>query len=305
MKPGLSPPIDLDQSAGWRGALVFFTDNREFCQMTYRSILALVAPSTEHNASIGPIALDLAARWKAHLTVFIPVPHLATPVYAGAPGGAVIVTEEDTVGLGHARQIAERIERAAKANGVTVQMMIESAEYGSILRSLSATARLVELAVMRRSGAMPQDSIESLLFAAGCPLLIVPEQTETPLKLAKVMIGWDGGLESARAIRAAIPILEKAKTVEIVTVTGEKELGKQAAGVEVARMLARHDIKVETTELPLADTAGKRLIDHGVLKHSDLIVAGAYGHSRLRQFFFGGVTTSLLAEAKMPILLAH
>jgi nucleotide-binding universal stress UspA family protein len=274
--------------------------------MTYRSILALVSLTGEaKDAAIGPIALDLAARWKAHLTMFIPVPHRAMPIYAAAPGGAAIILEEDSEGLNQARQIADRIQRAANANGVTVKIVIENKDYDGVLKSLAAAARLCDLSLLRTSTVIVQDGVEALLFGSGRPVLIVPHEASSPLMLSNAMIAWDGGLESARAVHAALPILEKAKAVEIVTITGEKDLIAHANGAELARMLARRDISVTATDLPMAETAAKRLLDHATLKHCDLIVAGAYGHSRWRQFLFGGVTTTLLTDAKVPVLMAH
>jgi nucleotide-binding universal stress UspA family protein len=274
--------------------------------MSYRTILAVIAPETEEGAMpIAPIVLDLAARWKAHLTALFAVSNVTIPVGGIEPGGMIMALEENVEGVKQAKKLASAIEVSARANGVTASTEVHSAPFDNLLSELAATGRLHDLIVARKTEATSPLLIETLLFETTRPCLFVPDGIAGPLDLRKVMIAWDGGRESARAVHLALPILAKAKEIAIVTVSGEKTIGRNAAGADCARMLARHDIMVETRDLPHKGKAGDVLLDHAMANRFDLLVSGAYAHSRLRHFIFGGVTTALLADARLPLLMAH
>jgi nucleotide-binding universal stress UspA family protein len=274
--------------------------------MTYKTILAVISAAAEAgSAPLGPIALDLAARWKAHLTVFILVPHITMPVYAGTMDGGVVLLEEDSEGKKRAEQVAQSIERSARANGVRLSTIVASDPFDAITARLVAAGRLHDISLIRQNAHTSQATIEALLFETGRPCLLCPEGVAAPLDLSRVMIGWDGSLQASRTVFQAMPVLTAAKSVEVVTVTGEKPIDAQCQAADLARFLSEHGITVGTIDLPNAYKTGSMLLDHARTIDATVLMMGAYAHSRLRQFFFGGATSTVLSDAKLPILLGH
>jgi nucleotide-binding universal stress UspA family protein len=144
------------------------------------------------------------------------------------------------------------------------------------------------------------------LFESGRPVLIVPYIQKTPLKLGRMMACWDGSRSAARAIADALPILARAKTVEIFTVTGEAGKDSELEGSDIAHHLARHGVRVEV-ERQVADDidVGSVILSRAADSSADLIVMGGYGHSRLREFVLGGATRKILASMTAPVLMSH
>jgi nucleotide-binding universal stress UspA family protein len=148
--------------------------------------------------------------------------------------------------------------------------------------------------------------IEGALFGAGRPLIVVPQAQTQGLKLDRVIICWDGSRPAARAIADALPILQRAKTIEVVVVTGERDKSGEITGTNMRRHLGRHGISVEIKHI----TGGGSGVQSAILSHAaesgtDFMVLGGYGHSRLREFILGGVTRSILRSMTVPVLMSH
>jgi len=145
-----------------------------------------------------------------------------------------------------------------------------------------------------------------LVMRAGRPVLVVPPETERP-KFTKVLVAWKDTREARRAVRDALPLLRKGKevgVVEIVQDEGDRSAARARVD-DVVAWLARHDIRGSAIVPDAADDAASQLElvaqEHG----AQLIVAGAYGHSRLSEWVFGGVTRDLLMRSQRCSLLAH
>ncbi|HLH51863.1 MAG TPA: universal stress protein [Roseiarcus sp.] len=141
-----------------------------------------------------------------------------------------------------------------------------------------------------------------LIMASGRPILIAPPVAKAEVGAA-VMVGWKETPEAARALSAAMPILKYARRVILASV---EDGAPPAAARDLAGQLAWHGIRAETRLVP-ADgrSVAERLLAAALTARADLLVAGAYGHSRIRELIFGGVTEALLDGADLPILLAH
>ena len=140
---------------------------------------------------------------------------------------------------------------------------------------------------------------------AGRPVLLVPTSAIT-LKLDRVLIGWKDRPETRRAVSDALPLLKHAKSVTVVEITAEDDLAAARARVgDVAVWLARHGIKAEgVTRLSNGNDA-VALYELGQDSGADVIVAGAYGHNRFREWVMGGVTRDLLLSADRCALVSH
>jgi nucleotide-binding universal stress UspA family protein len=134
----------------------------------------------------------------------------------------------------------------------------------------------------------------------------VPHAWSGGLKLDRVLICWDGSRPAARAIADALPFLMRAKSIEIVVVTGERDKSGELTGANMSRHLARHGVTVEINKI----AAGSSGVQNAILNHTsgsgaDFLVMGGYGHSRLREFILGGVTRSVLGAMPVPVLMSH
>ena len=146
-------------------------------------------------------------------------------------------------------------------------------------------------------------SLESALFESGRPVLIAPPTS--PRSLAtNVLIAWNCSTEQARTMAFAMPLLRLAERITILTVEGSTVAGPD--GVEMARTLRMNGIAAEPiTVAPGKISAGETILAKAAALGCDLIVKGAYTQSRLRQMIFGGTTRYILANAKIPVLMAH
>jgi nucleotide-binding universal stress UspA family protein len=148
--------------------------------------------------------------------------------------------------------------------------------------------------------------IEGALFGSGRPLIVVPHTYKQGLKLDRIIICWDGSRPAARAIADSLPFLQRAKSIDIVVVTGERDKSGEITGTNMRRHLARHGITVEIKHI----TRGGAGVQNAILAHAadtraDFMVLGGYGHSRLREFILGGVTRSILRSMTVPVLMSH
>jgi nucleotide-binding universal stress UspA family protein len=177
---------------------------------------------------------------------------------------------------------------------------------------LAACARLRDLTIlpMVEGGYVAQFDAqwdaETIIFRSGRPSIVLPPGFTGPAALETVIIAWDDSRAAARAISDAMPILEKARQVRILTAVGEKPIASRQPGMELGRHLALHGIKSVIDEIDAAGRAiGDVFRDQVSLHRADLLVMGAYGHSRLREFVLGGATRSMLTRPPTALFLSH
>lgn len=148
------------------------------------------------------------------------------------------------------------------------------------------------------------DLVQELIFGAGRPVLVLPEDTGTAFRLNRVVVAWDSERAAARAVADAMPFLRQAKDVRIVTVLSDKDAATGATGPELVAHLARCGAHATLHEVE----RGRRPVGEvlaGEAEGADLLVMGAFGHSRLRDFFLGGATRHMLARIAIPTLFSH
>jgi nucleotide-binding universal stress UspA family protein len=173
--------------------------------------------------------------------------------------------------------------------------------------AVAQCGRLYDLIVAGRpvSGApVPRMStLESLVFESGRPVLIAPPTP--PEALGEVIvIAWNGSTESARTVALATPFLAQARKIYVLAVEGGSVPGPNAG--DLAAHLVRNGLPAEATGVrPEGRSIGEAMLEEAASLDADLLVKGAYTHSRLRQMIFGGATSHILAEADLPVLMAH
>lgn len=153
-----------------------------------------------------------------------------------------------------------------------------------------------------------QWSAETIIFGSGRPTIILPHtrQRSGPTKFETIVVAWDFSRPAARTVGDALPILKKAKKTFVVIVMDEKVIETTQSGAELARHLARHGVEVILDQV---DSVGRHIGEvleaHVALRNADLLVMGAYGHSRVREFVLGGATRSMLARPPTTLFLSH
>lgn len=172
---------------------------------------------------------------------------------------------------------------------------------------ISDHARLFDMMIIGREFGHPwfdwQVMCEAGLFESGRPVLVTPGQNASGLG-EKILLAWNGGTETARAISMSMPFLTRANSVLVLTVEGATVPGP--SGDSVAQHLKRNGIDANSKTVGLGGlVAGEVIVNEAKSFGADMIVKGAYTNSRLRQLVFGGATRHLLGKADLPLLLAH
>lgn len=251
------------------------------------------------------LALDLARALDAHLTLVQPC--LAQDFVAfDMAGGAHFIAQAYAAAEKARSELKGRVEADLANEGVAWDW--QAIDGASTVEILAEVARFSDLAIVsldndRRGAGQPGRSlVGDLAMSSRTPVLAVPPGV-AKLSLGTAMIAYDGGPEASFAIRSATRLLAACTSVKIASVDADPADFPQS---DAASYLARHGINAEI--VPLAK--GDKTIEEVLLAASkdlgaDLLVMGAYGHSRWREALFGGVTHYVLAETKIPVLLAH
>jgi len=278
--------------------------------MSYRTILVHcdADPKVAYRLAI---AVELARRHDAHLVgVHIQEPFEAPAMFDGtsAMGNFYAVFEETA----KANQTAASAAFAKSVKGAQIRSEWRS-ENGYINWRLAIHARYADLMVLgqRDPGApsfVPLDLPETIALSTGRPVLVVPHVGAPAAPAETVMLCWNASRESARAASDALPLLQAASKVIVLTVDARSSTYGHGAepGADVGAWLTRHGVNVTVqrevaADLDVGSVILSRAADHDV----DLLVMGLYGHSRLRELVLGGASRTLLTSMTVPVLMSH
>lgn len=279
--------------------------------MAYKSICTFLASDKDATAQLDSAA-SLAARFDAHLEVCCLGIDTTQSVgfYAGAP--AIIYQDA----LDSAQTSANALSDKAKAHlrGADIRWGVDTAvlTLGGINSYVGLKSRFCDLVVLPRPYGEtrgPQDEItaEAALFDGDAPVLIVPDLGAEMPQFDKIVLAWNQSDESLHAARAALPLLKNAKLVNLVIIDPPTHgIERSDPGGLLTQMLARHGVQIEVSviakTLPRISDVLRR---HATDQAADLLIIGAYSHSRLRQAILGGTTRNLLEETTLPVFLAR
>ena len=277
--------------------------------MAFRDILLALASYPEPTpASVVEDAVSVAAALGAHIAavsceMHVQVPgHFISGSVVGLPG---IIAGEVGKSRRNAQDLIAAFEAAAAKSGVSRESMLQKCKSFEVPNLLVEYARLRDLTIMPQSH--DRWYSEAVIFGSGRPTLILPQNPRPrPFGLGTVAVAWDFSRAAARAVSDGLPLLEKAKKVRVVTILNEKHLDNKHSAEELSKNLSRHGIdvvldRVDARGRPIGEVLEAYVASHDV----DLLVMGAYGHSRLREFVLGGATKSLLSKPPLPILFSH
>lgn len=258
-------------------------------------------------------AVDVAAALGAKVSAIACEAKISAP---GSPLGnylldiPAMVAAEIKKSATNAQQLLAAFQDAAAKRGVFQERISEQCLTSQVPDVFIEYARLRDLTIVPvpEGNYFDQWYAEAIIFGSGRPTVVLPhtrKQTES-FALNTVVAAWDFSRPATRAIADAMPILEKAKRVCVLTVTKEKAIDTRRSGAELAKHLARHGVDVVLDEV---DAKGRGIGDvfesHVTYRKANLLVMGAYGHSRIREFILGGATKSMLARPPVPVFLSH
>ncbi len=271
--------------------------------MSYASIMVAVDDGRYAPKRIR-LAADLAQRFGARLIGTA----ACLPDYPQGYGETAVpmgmVIEEIRQASLQALAKAEQTFRGASGHHDRTSWRSDLADPARFLDGQSRAADLLVVGRPSDDGATHRmtPDLGDVLMGSGRPVLVVPAGTEH-LDVKRVVLGWKDSLQTRRSISDAMPILRRADSVLLTRVADDED----HRGIEdVAEYLSLHDVNVTTrTTAASGWTVAEELQKVAVETNADLIVAGAYGHSRLREWFFGGVTRDLLAGSSVCCLMSH
>lgn len=277
--------------------------------MRFKTIVAIL--QNEQDAErVLDCAIPLATRFQSHLIGIhaeaLPVPYTSA---TGFPD-----TEFLQVSAEMSRERADKLEatflKHIESSGLSFEWRsLESFSGDSALTGISSvrTADLI-IAAQRESGGDPSADVDTLVYDAGRPVLVVPHSGPLVTSFKHVLLAWNGSKEAARAAFDALPFIIEAEKTDILVIDPPETLddSPEAAGAEIASALSRHGATVSVSVLKsegisVDDVIQTRIAETG----ADLLVLGAYSHSWLRQLLFGGVTRTVLRTVPVAAFLSR
>ncbi|MBW7946723.1 MAG: universal stress protein [Sphingomonadaceae bacterium] len=278
--------------------------------MAFRTILAVAGlEQGDHDIDL---AASICEEVSAHLSVYVVAFAAPPPVgtYAAMISDAWVQERQ-----ADAARLEERLAAVTErlsGREVTADVSGAYPETAWADEAIGRRGRYADLMLagpdMLASGTLKDKALEGALFSSGKPVLLVPEGAKATLNPKRVMVAWDSRIEASRALRESLDVLKAAEEVRLVLVDpeeGEDAHGEEP-GADAAVYLARHGVRVGVDRLP---GSGRPVFEtlrrHAVDMAADMIVMGAYGHSRLRQRILGGVTRSMIENPPLPVLMAR
>lgn len=273
--------------------------------MPYKTLLVHLHDERRAEAQLEP-AIELATRYNAHLKgLYVRTGNPGAAYAPQAPGA--LVAEKRSRGA----EIAATFARmTAMGQFVAEWRLLEDAHY-DLSAAVVEHGRTADLVVVGQAD--PDHNLypgldfpQHLALEIGRPVLVIPYAGRHPMVGRNVVIAWKAERASVRAVFDALPLLQGAQTVHILEVRRREEEQALGTAVVIAESLARHAVKatIRTSIAPdisIGDEILSRLADLG----ADLLVMGAYGHSRMRELVFGGVTRHVARHMTVPTLFAH
>lgn len=280
--------------------------------MCFKDVIVYV-DGTEASKVRDGLAIGLAKAQGAHLVAVAFAPQALMPLYGADVAFADMSGVLESV-KAQGEEALARFGTAAAAAGISHEARLMHGTSDEFPHDFAAAARLTDLAILGQ----PRDGdplvgqyalLERCLFASGRPVLIVPAAPmEESAGGDTIVVAWDGSAEAARAFSDARTFLKAAKRV--VLLAGLREESRHDIGVSADGMvahLARHDVTAEAIMVTMSEggDVGRILLSRAKELEADMIVMGAFHHSRWRELILGGVTLTMLEEATIPLLMAH
>ncbi len=280
--------------------------------MSYKTILVSLN-EVGRIAELVAAATSLARDTGAHVSGLYVIPAVQVYPSVGFEAAPQVFEGNRSFFKDNATRVKQAFEQAMAGEALPHDFHLLDARSPVIADEVVAIGRSTDLVVVSATNpdeitGVERDFVEQVVMAVGRPVIVLPAQGDARLSLKEIVIGWDGGREAARAAFDALPLLKKAEKVRVVRIDPQKDpsLRGSVAGADLAETLARHGVKAEAQGYPTdGQDEGQALMRCAEDAGAGLIVMGAYGHSRLAEFIFGGATRFVLTRMTRPVLMSH
>lgn len=258
------------------------------------SLLLNINSDAGHQARLAT-AISLAKSLNGHINC---VQALTPPYAIGDPAAAVTITDVMEVTEQSARRFQQTVESALAEAGVEWSWM---REYGDAAATIVHQARLSDMIILSGAGSYPP--VGSVALRARAAVMAVPEGLSAFRPEIPVVIAWNGSHPCANALRASVPLLQLAQTVRILVVDKDDE---EFPAARALGYLSHHGVDADIQWQPGNDDAlDDAILDFAREYGAGMIVAGAFGHNRVREMLLGSVTSAMLKKSRLPLFLAH
>lgn len=281
--------------------------------MTYRlTHLHLSTQGAPTSLATIDFACALSKAFDATLRVTSPRLHVKAPSHwlAGRMLAGVAQDIEQTAAA-KAAELDAHVQQCAAALGLKVDLIGVPMLWPGGTDDVTIHGRTSDLCLLglphwERADTEQRLNLEKWLFGAGRPCLLHPSARTEPLSLNSAVIAWDMSPQAARAVGDALPLLKRATAVHVLVVRGEKTIPSANPAAPLINYLAAHAIVAVPDEFDVqGQSIGQALLGRAREHGADLVVMGAFGHSRLKEFILGGATKDVLDSSPLPILMSH
>ncbi len=275
--------------------------------MQIKTILVHLANDDQHKTRVD-VALRLAKQHNAHIVaLFITFPVGMPPAVAGRAASAGYIAAAQESARRTAAELEEVFKQACERDNISYAWVMEDASH---LDALQYHAHAADLTIVSRSapGEYFEDRFrlrltEEFVLVSGSPVLVLPRVAEVAPFGKHIMVAWHANREAVRAIRDSLGSLMAADEVTVVSVGRTPE--ERMSEAEVVAYLRRHGVTARPMNVDEDGSVGEKLLATANDIGADMMVMGAYGHSRLREIVFGGVTRHVLGHSELPVLMSH
>jgi len=278
--------------------------------MSYKTILVHLNDE-RRVAGLIDAATQIAERFQAHIIALYVMPPI--PTYGVTSFGAGYIQAGLKAFRDEADRVRKAFEDAIRGRAITPEWRLVEPGAQNVADCIVDQCRAVDLVITgQRDRSFDFSAVldvpERIIIESGRPVLVIPNAGRFPKIGGRVTFAWNGRREATRAVFDALPLLKTAERVRIVWVNPQAEasVARDLPGAGIAATLARHGVKCEistavSSEISVGDVILSGLSDDG----ADLLVMGAWGHSRMRELVFGGATRHMLEHMTVPVLMSH
>jgi len=279
--------------------------------MAYKSLLTVLSDTRYSDDPLNQI-IALAGAMDAHAEALCLGVDRTQAGYYYAGANAMILQETLTRAHGEAAEVLAYANEVLGKSGVRWSAEDGVAQLADLGRHVAHRARFSDLVILPRpygdeKGTELEPIVEAALFDGHAPVMVLPDGYKAQTEFRQISVAWNESVEAMTAIRKALPLLRAADLVRIVVIDPPSHGPERSdPGGLLSQMLARHGVSCEIDVLAksmnrVSDVLNRHASDNG----TELIVMGAYGHSRFREAILGGATRNMLEQAHVPVLMAH
>ena len=274
--------------------------------MAFKTVVVHVDADSNRDERLA-LAEELVRRHDGHLVGLHPCEPPYLPPSLGELAGPVeadMVEAQRQAAQARAEELRRVFDERARGSALSVEWRVEEGEPSTVLARHGRYADLLLIPQGEEGAVFPDASlVERVILDGGCPVLVVPRSGRFPSVGKVVLVAWKDSRESARAVRAALPLMVDADKVVLLQI--DPPDGSDAQVIDKATQLARHGIKADahhtvSAGVPIGEVLLASVGDHD----ADCLVMGAYGHTRLREWVLGGATRSVMESMTVPTLFS-